>query len=184
MIAKDNLKLGIKASRNATLALAFLTFLKGGLKISLKNSGKHFPYGYYKAENIIALFVSLLILFSGVELLNESFSDLNATSQIEFQGLAFVTAVFSVVTIYGLSLYKRNVGARINSQSLIADAVHSYTDVFSSMIVVVAILGSMLGISKLDILGTIIISLLIFKMGIESARDAVLILMDAWLDEE
>jgi predicted Fe-Mo cluster-binding NifX family protein len=52
------------------------------------------------------------------------------------------------------------------------------------MIVVVAILGSMIGISELDILGTIIISLLIFKMGIESARDAVLILMDAWLDEE
>jgi len=84
MFAQDNLKLGIKASRNATLALLFLAFLKGavgiysgstvlladavhtsldifaslavwvGLKISLKNSGQHFPYGYYKAENIVA----------------------------------------------------------------------------------------------------------------------------------
>lgn len=52
------------------------------------------------------------------------------------------------------------------------------------MIVVVAVLGSMLGVSKLDSLGTIVISLLIFKMGIESARDAVLTLMDAWLDED
>jgi predicted Fe-Mo cluster-binding NifX family protein len=42
----------------------------------------------------------------------------------------------------------------------------------------------MLGISGLDSLGVILISLLIFKMGIENARDAVLILMDAWLDEE
>lgn len=214
MNAQENLKLGIKTSRNATLALAFLAFVKGavgiysgstvlfadavhtgldifasmavwiGLKISLKSSGKHFPYGYYKAENIIALFVSLLILFSGVELLREGFTGVNATSQIDFQGLALVTAVFSVLTIYGLSIYKRNVGTRISSQSLIADSVHSYTDVFSSMIVVVAVLGSMLGISKLDSLGTIVISLLIFKMGLESARDAVLTLMDAWIDEE
>lgn len=214
MIAQENLKLGVKTSRNATLALAFLAFVKGavgiysgstvlladavhtsldifasmavwvGLKVSLRNSGKHFPYGYYKAENIVALFVSLIILLSGVELLKEGFAGVNTTSKIEFQGLALATAVFSVLVIYGLSVYKRNVGTRINSQALITDARHSYTDAFSSMIVVVAVLGSMLGISELNSLGVIVISLLIFKMGIESARDAVLTLMDAWLDEE
>lgn len=214
MIAQDSLKIGIKASRNATLALAFLTFLKGivgiysgstvlladavhtgldifaslavwvGLKISLKSSGKHFPYGYYKAENIVALFVSLLILLSGIELLKEGFTGVKNPLEMEYQGLALATAVISVLAIYALSIYKRKVGTRINSQALIADGVHSYADVFSSMIVVVAILGSMAGISKLDSLGTIIISVLIFKMGIESARDAVLTLMDAWLDEE
>ncbi|RXA20861.1 cation diffusion facilitator family transporter [Methanosarcina sp. MSH10X1] len=214
MIVQENLKLGVKASRNATLALAFLAFLKGavgiysgstvlladavhtgldifaslavwvGLKISLKSGGKHFPYGYYKAENIVALFVSLLILFSGFELLKEGFTGVDTTSEFEFQGLALATAVFSVLMIYGLSIYKRNAGIRINSQALITDARHSYTDVFSSLVVVVAVLGSMLGFSKLDSLGVIVISLLIFKMGIESARDAVLTLMDAWLDEE
>ncbi len=214
MIAQENLKLGVKASRNATLALAFLAFLKGavgiysgstvlladavhtimdifatlavwiGLKMSLKSSGKHFPYGYYKAENIVALFVSLLILLSGVELLKEGFTGVKAPAETELQGLALATAVFSVLMIYALSKYKRKVGTRINSQALITDARHSYVDVFSSMIVVVAVLGSMLGVSELDSLGVIVISLLIFKMGIESARDAVLTLMDAWLDEE
>lgn len=214
MIVQDNLKLGIKASRNAALALAFLAFLKGavgihsgstalladaihtsldifaslavwiGLKISLKSSGERFPYGYYKAENIVALFVSLLILLSGVELLKEGFAGVKPPPDIEFQVLALATAVFSVLAIYALFIYKRNVGTRINSQALIADAMHSYTDVFSSMIVVVAVLGSMLGIPELDSLGVIVISLLIFKMGIESARDAMLTLMDAWLDEE
>ncbi|MDQ1253596.1 MAG: hypothetical protein QG646_2775 [Euryarchaeota archaeon] len=214
MIAQDNLKLGVKASGNATLALAFLAFLKGavgiysgstvlladavhtsldifaslavwiGLKISQKSSGKSFPYGYYKAENIVALFVSLLILFSGVELLREGFSGAKAPPELGFPGLVLGTSVFSVLAIYALSRYKRNVGTRINSQALIADATHSYVDVFSSMIVVVAVLGSMLGISGLDSLGVIVISLLIFKMGIENAKDAVLTLMDAWLDEE
>ena len=213
MIVQDKLKLGIKVSRNATLALALLAFLKGavsvysgstvlladavhtgldifaslavwiGLKISLKSSEERFPYGYYKAENIVALFVSLLIMLSGVELLREGFSGVKAPPEIEFQELTLVTAVFSVIVLYALSIYKRNVGTRIGSQALIADAIHSYVDVFSSTVVVAAVLGSMLGISGLDSLGVIVISLLIFKMGIENARDAVLTLMDAWLDE-
>jgi cation diffusion facilitator family transporter len=214
MTEQDNLKLGVKTSRNATLALVFLAFLKGtvgfysgstvlfadavhtsldifatlavwvGLKISLRSSGKNFPYGYYKAENIVALFVSLLILLSGVELLREGFTGVKVTSELEFQVLTLATAAFSVLALYTLSIYKRNVGTRINSQALIADAAHSYVDVFSSMVVVVSVIGSMFGISGLDSLGVIVISLLIFKMGIENAKDAVLILMDAWLDEE
>ncbi|MGB9927110.1 MAG: cation diffusion facilitator family transporter [Methanosarcina sp.] len=214
MIAEKNLKLGIKTSRNATLALAFLAFLKGivgfysgstvliadavhtsldifaslavwiGLKISLKSSGERFPYGYYKAENIAALFVSSLILFSGVELLKEGFAGVNRPLEVEFQGLTLATAVFSVLMIYALSIYKRNVGIKIDSQALKTDARHSYTDVFSSIIVVIAVLGSMLGIPELNGLGVIVISLLIFKMGLESAREAVLSLMDAWLDKE
>lgn len=214
MIAEKNLKLGIKTSRNATLALAFLALLKGivgvhsgstvliadavhtsldifaslavwiGLKISLKNSGERFPYGYYKAENIAALLVSSLILFSGVELLKEGFAGVNSPLEVEFQGLTLATAVFSVLMIYALSIYKRNVGIKIDSQALKTDARHSYTDVFSSIIVVIAVLGSMLGIPELNGLGVIVISLLIFKMGLESAREAVLSLMDAWLDKE
>jgi cation diffusion facilitator family transporter len=214
MIVQDNLKLGIKVSKNATLALAFLAFLKGavgvytgstvlladavhtsldifaslavwiGLKISLKSSRESFPYGYYKAENIVALLVSLLILLSGVELLKEGFEGVKLPLELEFQVLALATAVFSVLSIYALFIYKRNAGTRINSQALITDAMHSYVDVFSSMIVVVSVIGSMLGVPELDSLGVIVISLLIFKMGIESARDAVLTLMDAWLDKE
>jgi divalent metal cation (Fe/Co/Zn/Cd) transporter len=58
-----------------------------------------------------------------------------------------------VLVIYGLSIYKRNIGTKINSQALITDAKNSNTDVFSSLVIVVAILGSMLGISELESLG-------------------------------
>lgn len=221
MTIEENLKTGVEASRNATLALALLAFLKGvvgfysgssalladavhtgldiftslavwvGLKVSLKSSGGKFPYGYYKAENLVALFVSLLILFSGFEILKMGFAGIKAevagassSTGIEFQGLTLATAVFSALSVYALSVYKKKVGTDINSQALLADARHSYTDVFASLVVVVAVLGSWLGVSELDSFGVIVISALIFKLGIECAKDAVLTLMDAWLDEE
>ncbi|MEL4304618.1 cation diffusion facilitator family transporter [Methanococcoides sp. LMO-2] len=214
MAVKEELRAGAKASRNSTIALIFLAAIKGtvgfysgsssliadaihtsmdiftslavwvGLKLSLKSSGEHFPYGYYKAENLVALFVSLLIILSGVELVREALSTIRDPAEIEFQGLALGAAVFSVITIYALSQYKFRVGKEIESQALIADATHSYTDVFSSMVVVVAIIGSMLGMPCLDSLGVLVISVVIFKLGISTAKESALTLMDAWLDRD
>jgi len=96
MVVRENLVLGANASKNSTLTLVFLAALKGvvgfysgssvliadavhtsldifasfavwaGLKLSLKDSAEKFPYGYYKADNLVSLFVSIIILFSGV----------------------------------------------------------------------------------------------------------------------
>ncbi|WP_305065600.1 cation diffusion facilitator family transporter [Methanococcoides sp.] len=210
----DNLRIGINTSKNSTIALVFLAALKGivglysgstvliadavhtsldiftslavwvGLRLSLKDSGEKFPYGYYKAENLIALFVSVLILVSGVELLRQALASINNPIEIEIQGIALGTAVFSVFVIYAISVYKGKIGKQIDSQALIANAMHSYTDVFSSLVVVIAIAGSMLGMPWLDSIGVLVISLMIFRLGIGIARDSILILMDAWLDKE
>ncbi|WP_445475610.1 cation diffusion facilitator family transporter [Methanococcoides methylutens] len=211
---KEKLQLGAKASRNSTIALLFLAATKGtvgfysgsssliadaihtsmdiftslavwiGLRLSLKSSGEQFHYGYYKAENLAALFVSVLILLSGVELVRGALENIKDPVKLEYQELALGAAVFSVITIYALSQYKFKIGKQIDSQALIADATHSYTDVFSSMVVVVAIIGSMLGMPWLDSAGVLVISLIIFKLGITTAKESALTLMDAWLDRD
>jgi len=124
-----------------------------GFKLSLKSSGEKFPYGYYKAENLVALFVSVVILVSGVELVREALVSIKDPPEIGLQGIALGTAVFSVFAIYAIYKYKARIGRQIDSQALIADAMHSYTDVFSSLVVVVAIAGSMLGMPWLDSIG-------------------------------
>ena len=214
MTVQENLQIGANASKNSTLALVFLAILKGivgfysgsialiadavhtsldiftslavwvGLKLSLRDTVEKFPYGYYKAENLIALFVSVVILLSGVELVREAISSIKYPTVIEYQGLALGTAVFSAITIYALFRYKLKVGRQIDSQALVADAMHSYTDVFSSLVVVVAVAGSMLDMPWLDSVGVLVISLMIFRLGFGIAKTAALTLMDAWLDED
>lgn len=214
MAVQENLLLGAKASKNATLTLVFLSILKGivgfysgsaaliadaihtsldiftslavwiGLKLSMRGSEEKFPYGYYKADNLVSLFVSIIILFSGVELVREALLNITSPVEIKLQGIALGTAVFSVVAMYALSQYKFKVGKQIDSQALIADALHSYTDVFSSLIVAITIIGSLLGVLWLDSAGVLVISFMIFKLGIGMARDSILTLMDAWLDKD
>lgn len=213
MVVQENVLLGAKASKNSTLTLLFLSILKGivgiysgssaliadaihtsldiftslavwiGLKLSLKGSKEKFPYGYYKADNLVSLFVSVIVLFSGVELVREALQNIKSPIEMELQGIALGTAVFSVIAMYVLSQYKLRIGKQIDSQALIADAIHSYVDVFSSLIVAISIAGSILGVLWLDSVGVLVISVMIFKLGIEMARDSILTLMDAWLDK-
>jgi len=50
----------------ASLAVYF------GLKLSQKKATKQFPYGYYKAETLASLLVSVLIVVAGIEIFIES----------------------------------------------------------------------------------------------------------------
>lgn len=214
MAIQENLLLGANTSKNSTFTLVFLAALKGtvgfysgssaliadaihtsldiftsfavwvGLKFSMKHAEEKFPYGYYKAENLVSLFVSIIILFSGVELVRNALISITNPVEIELQGIALGTAIFSAIAMYALSQYKVRIGRQIDSQALIADAMHSYTDVFSSVVVVVSIAGSILGLPWFDSIGVLVISLLIFKLGIGIARDSALTLMDAWLDKD
>jgi cation diffusion facilitator family transporter len=214
MVVQEKLLLGAKASKNSTFTLVFLSILKGivgfysgsssliadavhtsldifaslavwiGLKLSLKGSEEKFPYGYYKADNLVSLLVSIIILFSGVELVREALLNITSPIELKLQGIALGTAIFSVIAMYVLSQYKLRIGKLIDSQALIADAIHSYIDVFSSLIVVITIAGSILGVFWLDSAGVLVISVIIFKLGIEMARDSILALMDAWLDKD
>ncbi|MBE0523425.1 MAG: cation diffusion facilitator family transporter [Methanosarcinales archaeon] len=94
------------------------------------------------------------------------------------------TSKKSTLALVFLAALKGIVGFYSGSTALIADAMHSYTDVFSSLVVVIAIAGSMSGMPWLDSIGVLVISLMIFRLGIGIARDSALVLMDAWLDKE
>ena len=43
-----------------------------GLKISSRKPTETFPYGFYKAENIVSLFLALAIFYAGYEIVHTS----------------------------------------------------------------------------------------------------------------
>ncbi|MCD6482958.1 MAG: cation diffusion facilitator family transporter [Candidatus Aenigmarchaeota archaeon] len=149
-----------------------------GLKISQRRANEKFPYGYYKAENLAALFISFLILYAAIELMKEGYSRLfEATSlnmPLEALGVAVIAIVFSLVT----SRYLKKIGTEISSQSLLANAEERTVDILASMVVFVGLLLTYYHVPYVEGLVTILISLLILKIGIFNLRDSLLALMD------
>jgi cation diffusion facilitator family transporter len=149
-----------------------------GLKISQRKPTEKFPYGYYKAENLAALFVSVFIIYAAIELLIEGYSKIFTLTEITMPLQAIVVALVSLIVSYFLSRYMKKVGEEINSQLLIANSREKLMDVFSSIIVLIGILTTLYRIPYVEGLLTSVFSLVILKSGIFIVKDSIFALMD------
>jgi len=149
-----------------------------GLKIAQRKPDERFPYGYYKAETLAALFVSVLILYAGFEMLMESLSSLSEASVVEHPVLALAVSLASVVIAYLFAFQMRRVGKEINSQSLLANAEEMRVDVYSSLLVFIAVLSTYFRIPYVEGSVGVLLSLLVFKVGLENGKVSLYGLMD------
>ena len=150
----------------------------GGLIIA-KRKTKSFPYGLYKVENLVSVMVALAIFYAGYEIVMEATKGVAVELQNIWLTIASVLCV--IVITYGYSRYATKVGTEINSPSLIADAKHIGVDMFSSAMVLVALLSSFAGVN-LDRISAFIIVFIIAWSGGKILIDGIRVLLDASLD--
>jgi cation diffusion facilitator family transporter len=151
-----------------------------GIKFSTVKS-KRFPYGLYKLENLISLFVALLIFYAAFEIASDALVSLHSAEQIASM-VPSAVAFFSFIFVLILAKYKEKVAMEENSPSMLAEAKHSLGDAASSLAVVVGVTLSFLGLPYFDPLIGIAVALLVFKSGAEILLDSVKVLLDASLD--
>ena len=208
MITKNILKKGQVSAAKVTFAVLLFAILKGifgflsssvallsdalhsladtfegffvwlGFKISQRKPTEKFPYGFYKAESIAAFFISFLIIWAGFEILKESFRRVFIFQPLKIPQIAAIIAVLDAIFLFLLGKYALKIGKEINSQSLINQGKELKLHIISSSIVIVGIFSSFLGIPRIEGIVGILLSLLVFKVGIESLKDSIFALMD------
>ncbi len=154
-----------------------------GLKISSRKPTKAFPYGFYKAENIVSLFLALAIFYAGYEIILTSVEKFG-TVVLTNLPFAIAAALTSLVFTVLLSRYKLKVGRELNSPSLIADGKHTQADTYASAAVLLGLLGYYFGFSSLDAIAGIFVSVFVFRAGYEILKDAIKVLLDASIGYE
>ncbi len=147
-----------------------------GLKIAQKKPDEKFPYGYYKAENIASLFISGLIIYAAINLLIISYHRLFTIPEINYGYIPLVVVAFSGITSLLTSIYLKKKENQLNIQSLIANSKDRLKDFFVSIIIFIVI--ALKNIPYIEGIVSILISFVILRMGILTARDAIFSLMD------
>ena len=153
-------------------------FVWFGFKISQRKPTEKFPYGFYKAENLTAFFISFLIIWAGFEIFKESFERIFIFQPLKMASIAVIVAVLDALSLFLLGRYEIKIGKKINSQSLTTQGKEIRLHIISSSIVVIGILSSYFGISRVEGIVGILLSLLVLKVGIESLKDSIFALMD------
>ena len=150
-----------------------------GIRIS-KRTSRNFPYGLYKVENLVALATSVLILYAGYEIIKEVFTGPERALPARIP-LAALGISGTILIAWLFSGYELKKGRETGSPSLVADARHIWTDMLSSVIILVSLLSSGVGL-RLDKYAAIIVVFFICRSAFTIFLDAVRVLLDASLD--
>ena len=149
-----------------------------GLKIAQRKADQRFPYGYYKAENLGTLIISLLIIYAFWEMLNQGYARLLSFSSIKIPLLALGISLLDALVLFFFGNYEIKVGKQVGAQSLVAMGKENRTHIFSSMAVFVGTLAAYYKVPYIEGVITIAISLFLLKVGLSAAKDSVFALMD------
>ena len=152
-----------------------------GIKIS-KRKSKIFPYGLYKVENLVSLVSSLFIFFAGYEIAVNVFSE-EQKLNVGRVPVAMAGVFLSILITYTFSRYELRRGRKVGSPVLIADAQHIRTDMLSSGVIFVGLLGGLFRL-PLDKVAALVMVFFIGKAGLVIFLDAIRVLLDASLDFE
>ncbi len=143
------------------------------------------PYGHGRIETLATSILGLaLVAVAGAIFFDVLQRLFEPQRLLHPQPLALAYAAAAVVSKELLYQYTRRVARRIRSKMLEANAWHHRSDAISSLIVIVGIAGSLMGIPAFDALAALAVAVFIGHIGVKLLWNAGQELIDAALDEE
>jgi cation diffusion facilitator family transporter len=137
------------------------------------------PYGHRKYETVAAAAVTVFLLLVMVEVLRNAFNHLTGRSAPhEISTASFVVMIVTVAINLIVIAYESREATRLASEVLLADAMQTRGDLWSSVAVMGALAGAKAGLPILDPLGALVVAVFIGHAGFQIARTTTRILSD------
>ncbi|MBL6988537.1 MAG: cation transporter [Bacteriovoracaceae bacterium] len=155
-----------------------------GLKIVNRPNDEKYPYGYGKFEYVSACAIYSLLFGVGVYIFIMAIHLIVLGHAVNPDMVTVIGAMISLVA--NELMYRQSfcAGNQLHSPSMIANAHEKRADVWSSLAVLLGIVGSKFGLWFFDPLAALLVSGFIFKLSLESIYHAIHGLMDHQLPDE
>ena len=153
---------------------------------SAEPADKEHPFGHGKYEDMSGFIEGGLIIFAGFFIIFEAVEKLLHGYSLESESmLGIYVMAFAVAANFLVSRYLFYVAKKSDSVSLLADAEHLSTDIFSSLGVLIGlVLVKVTGIAALDPIIALIVALIILKAGFSISKETLNNLLDGSLPNE
>ena len=137
------------------------------------------PYGHGKIETLGTLVIGAMLLLTAAGILLEGYGRLITPITPDITLITVGVMVGTLITNIIVSTYERRKGEEYQSQILIADSLHTRSDVFVSTAVLGGFLAIRLGYPAADPIIALGIGLLIARMGVGILYGAAEVLIDS-----
>ena len=148
------------------------------LKLGRKPFDEDHPYGHGKVESLAAVFVSMIIIATGVWILYESVTTVMGGVYESPKLIAVLAAAGTILVKETLYRYSVRVGGALGSPSLLAIAKDHRKDAVTSIATLVGVGCAYLGVGIMDPIAAGLTSFFIFHIGYQTFRISAHELMD------
>lgn len=156
-----------------------------GISLASKPKDTEHPYGHKKFESISSIIIGLMLLILGFNVIKTSISKLFVPDTLNITIESLVIILITLIINIFVAIYENNQGRKLNSQLLIADSLHTKSDIFVSIGVLAALISVRLGLPPIiDTLTSFIVSFFILHASYEIIKDNISSLTDKTMVDE
>ncbi|MGQ4005500.1 cation diffusion facilitator family transporter [Francisellaceae bacterium CB300] len=153
-------------------------------KYANKGEDDDHPYGHEKIETLATLVISALLITAGFMIVYHSLATLISGEYSMPDKFTMYAAIFSIFGNEFIYQYTMRAANKIDSDMLRASAWHSRSDMWSSVVVLVGLIGAFYGFIWMDALAAFVVCYMIVKMGVKWGYSSVAELIDEGVDDD
>ncbi len=168
------------------LVAALVTFF--AVRVSDKPADEEHHYGHGKVENLSAFIETILLLITCIWIIYEAIERLFfRKADVQASTWAFLVILTSIIVDISRSRMLYRTAKKHNSQALEADALHFSTDVWSSCVVLLGLVGVFIAdkfpslgfLERTDAIAALGVALIVVWVSIQLGKRTICALLDA-----
>ena len=138
-----------------------------GIWIAYHPPDENHPYGHKKYETLFTIIIGVMIFVACFQILKQAYHSIVEYHETEVTGVSFVVMFVTMAVNIFVTIYERKKGIELKSEFLIADAMHTKSDILASIGVIVSLIITKSGYHIADTIAGLVIAFLIARIGYE-----------------
>ncbi|OPY22265.1 MAG: ferrous iron efflux protein F [Methanomethylovorans sp. PtaU1.Bin093] len=156
-----------------------------GIQVACKPPDAEHPYGHRKFETLASIFIAVLLISVAFKIVSSAFSRFGSNDVPEVTLISFLIMIGTMIVNYFVTTYEYRSGKKLQSEVLIADSMHTKSDIYVSLSVIVGLIAIKAGFPILDPLIAVVIAGVIIHAGYSIIKQSASVLCDqSQLDPE
>jgi cation diffusion facilitator family transporter len=156
-----------------------------GIKIASKPVDESHPYGHRKFETLSGLFISGMLFYIAIKTIYGAIIRFAYPKALNISIGSVAVLLITIGINLAVSIYEYKKGLMLNSEVLISDAIHTRSDIFISIGVLISLLSIKLGLPPMvDSIGSMVVAIFIIHASYEIFISTSSILVDKSVIDE
>lgn len=155
-----------------------------GNKIASKPKDEDHNLGHGKAEYIYSMLISIVLIVVALSLCKDSLTSIWMGNNYHYSNILIIVCIITIIIKFSLYLYTNKLSKELNSLLLKANSKDHLYDAVITTINLLSIILTVFGVSMIDGIAGVIISIWILITGCKIFKESYDVLMDKTIDDK